>query len=293
MSQPRRPRTRPPSPGETTARNPPTSAWTDCASSASVRTCSSPVRLPPYDRAVRSLTRWSRIEPLLGVAAVVLWAVGFVPWSAGEKQGGEYENAEIVAWFDDARWTIIGGAALYALGTAAFIWFLAVLREALAVGGWADRLARVAFGSAVAAAVLLACSFAPTVAGAGTFQFGDKRGISPDAAEALYALTDGFVVLAEFVVVGLFAAAGLVALRRRVMPGWLAIVTLLIAAVLLALPIGFLGSSSSCRSGRSRRRSFSRGRRPRRQRLLGTLSRACVRSRSGPQPAAARRHVTG
>jgi hypothetical protein len=77
---------------------------------------------------VRSLTRWSRIELLIGIAAVV----GFVAWSAGEKPGGEYENAEIVAWFDDARWTIVGGAALYALGTAAFIWFLAVLREALA-----------------------------------------------------------------------------------------------------------------------------------------------------------------
>ncbi|MBD0338170.1 MAG: hypothetical protein ICV67_02660 [Thermoleophilia bacterium] len=188
-----------------------------------------------------SSTWWLRIEPLMGVAAVVLWAISWELWSAGDKPGGDYQTAEIVSWFDDARWTIIGGAALFALGTGAFIWFLACLRDALAVGGWADRLARIAFGSGVAAAALLACSFAPSVAGAGTFAFGDQRGISPDAAEALYALTDGFVVLAEFVAVGLFLAAGLVALRRRVLPTWLAIVTLLLAALLLVLPIGFVG----------------------------------------------------
>lgn len=185
--------------------------------------------------------RWSRIEPLMGVVAVVLWAISWELWSAGDKPGGDYQTVDIVSWFDDARWTIMGGAALYALGTGAFIWFLACLRDALAVGGWADRLARVAFGAGVAAAVLLACSFAPSVAGAGTFAFGDQRGISPDAAEALYALTDGFVVLAEFVSVAFFLAAGLVALRARVLPVWLAIVTLLLAALLLVLPIGFVG----------------------------------------------------
>ncbi|MEK6274959.1 MAG: hypothetical protein AABM30_06415 [Actinomycetota bacterium] len=185
--------------------------------------------------------RWSRIEPLMGVAAVVLWAISYELWSAGDKPGGDYQSAEIVSWFDDARWTIMGGAALYALGTGAFIWFLACLRDALAVGGWADRLARIAFGAGVAAAVLLACSFAPSVAGAGTFAFGDQRGVSPDAAEALYALTDGFVVLAEFVAVVFFLAAGVVALRARVLPAWLAIVTLLLAALLLVLPIGFVG----------------------------------------------------
>jgi hypothetical protein len=177
----------------------------------------------------------------VGVAAVVLWAIALGVWSAGDKPSGEYQSAAIVSWFDDARWTIMGGAALYALGTGAFIWFLACLRDALAVGGWADRLARVTFGSGIAAAVLLACSFAPSLAGAGTFAFGDKRGISPDAAEALYALTDGFVILAEYVSVVFFLAAGLVALRARVLPVWLAIVTLLIAVLLLVLPIGFVG----------------------------------------------------
>ena len=185
--------------------------------------------------------RWSRIEPLVGVVAVVLWAISLGVWSTGDKPSGDYQTTEIVSWFDDARWTIMGGAALYALGTGAFIWFLACLRDALAVGGWADRLARVTFGAGIAAAVLLACSFAPSLAGAGTFAFGDKRGISPDAAEALYALTDGFVILAEYVSVVFFLAAGLVALRARVLPVWLAIVTLLIAVLLLVLPIGFVG----------------------------------------------------
>ena len=51
--------------------------------------------------------------------AVVLWAIGFQLWSASDKPSGDYQNASIVSWFDDARWTIFGGAALYALGTAA------------------------------------------------------------------------------------------------------------------------------------------------------------------------------
>lgn len=186
-------------------------------------------------------SRWSRVEPLIGVVAVVLWAAAWELWSAGDKPAGEYQTVDIVSWFDESRWTIFAGAGLYALGAGAFIWFLACLRNALAVGGWADRLARVAYGAGVATAVLLSCSFAPSVAGAGTFAFGDKRGISPDAAEALYALTDGFVVPAEFLSVFLFLPAGVIAIRARVLPFWLGAITLLIGALLLVLPVGFVG----------------------------------------------------
>ena len=71
--------------------------------------------------------------------------------------------------------------------------------------------------------------------------FGDKRGISPSAAEALYALTDGFIAPAEFLSVFLFIPAGLVAIRARVLPVRLGVITLLLAALLLVLPIGFVG----------------------------------------------------
>jgi hypothetical protein len=80
----------------------------------------------------------------------------------------------------------------------------------------------------------------PGVLSAGALAFENlDRTLSPQAAESLWVLTDGFFYASEMIAVAFMGAAALSILRTRAFPAWYGIVTAIIAIALAVAPIGW------------------------------------------------------
>jgi hypothetical protein len=89
-----------------------------------------------------------------------------------------------------------------------------------------------------AAATMFACVFAPVAAGALAFD-NLNRLLSPQAAETLLVLSNGFFMVAEFIAVAFAGAAALALIRGKSSPSWFGWITALLAIVLIVGPIGW------------------------------------------------------
>ena len=180
----------------------------------------------------RSAARWEHHAPLTGVAAVVLWVIGIL---AGGDVTNKDEPREILDAIQGNVNQILLSGFLWLLGTALFIWFLGSLRDRiLAAEGGTGRLAALAYGGGIAAAVAAALIPCPDMAAA----LNDDD-LDASAASAMHNLTDAFFIATEYLLPVLLVATALAALRFGVLPRWLAWVSLLIALVLLIGPIGW------------------------------------------------------
>jgi len=184
--------------------------------------------------------RWDRFSPLSGILAVVLWVVGaFILFNDEPESGASPE--EVAMYFADNASQVLAGAFLFMLGVASFLWFIGTLRAELAQAeGGVGRLAGIAAAGGVATASMLFGMVAPNAAGALQAQE-DDRGPSPSSADALFTLGDGFFIGAEVAAIVLVVATAVAVLRTRVMPRWVAWVSLLLAVWLVIGPIGWLG----------------------------------------------------
>ena len=189
-----------------------------------------------------SETRWERLAPLTGIAVVLLWLLALVVLEGtGDSPGDDPTAQELARYFENEEGTIYLGSSLFFLASALLVWFSASLRNAFAAAErGAQPFATIVLGAGVAAAALSMGLAAPQVSGAFAANESDAP-LTPEAAQALWYAGDGFFVATEFAVAALLAAAALAMLRTRLLPAWLAWVSLVAVVVLVIPPIGWAG----------------------------------------------------
>jgi hypothetical protein len=173
----------------------------------------------------------------MGVAAVVLWVIAVILIFDGAP-GDKAPGTEIAAWFDAKTTRILVAMLLFGLGTSAFIWFLASLAARLREAEGNPRLPSIVLVAGAAAAAVY--SLVPAVLSAGALAYDNlNRTLSPQTAETLWVLPDGFFYASEMIAVAFMAAAALSMLRTRAFPAWYGVVTAIIALALAVAPIGW------------------------------------------------------
>lgn len=176
--------------------------------------------------------RWALVGPL----TVVLWVVGIILIN----RNGPAEHAtgaQILAWYKSDSDSITLGAWLFMLGCLGFVTFVAGLRVRLTeAAGQASQLPGLALAGAAMAGVCGMLTAAVDLAGGI-----DKNDIDPAIAAVFHHSVDIFFVGAELAAVLPLAAVAIVAWRTRVLPRWWAAFAGLVAIVLVAGPIGWLG----------------------------------------------------
>jgi hypothetical protein len=176
--------------------------------------------------------RWALFGPL----AVALWVVGVTLLN----KNGPADHAtgtEILAWYKAHTDAILMGGWLFMLGCLSFVAFVAGLRvrlsEAVGEPSQLPMLALVGAGMAGLAGML--------TAGVDLTGGIDKNDIDPGTAAVLHHSVDLFFVGAEIAAILPLAAFAIVAWRARIVPRWWAAFAALVALVLIAGPIGWLG----------------------------------------------------
>ena len=176
--------------------------------------------------------RWALVGPL----TVALWVVGIILIN----KNGPAEHAtgsQILAWYKSHSDSITLGAWFFMLGCIGFVTFVAGLRvrltEAVGRDSQLPMLALVGAGMAGLSGIL--------TAGVDLAGGIDKNDIDPSIAAVFHHSVDLFFVGAELAAVLPLAAFAIVAWRTRVLPRWWAAFAGLVAIVLIAGPIGWLG----------------------------------------------------
>jgi hypothetical protein len=176
--------------------------------------------------------RWALIGPL----TVALWVVGIILIN----HNGPADHAtgsEILAWYKSHTDSVVMGGWLFMLGCLGFVTFVAGLRVRLAEAvGQASQLPGLALVGAAMAAVCGMLTAAVDLAGGI-----DKNDIDPATAATFHHSVDVFFVGAELAAVLPLAVVAIVAWRTRVLPRWWAVFAGLVAVVLVAGPIGWIG----------------------------------------------------
>jgi hypothetical protein len=176
---------------------------------------------------------WARYAPLAGLLFIALVIVSIIV--EGETPATDDPTGQVVLdWAkNDDDYKI--SAALGALATVPFLWFLGSLRSTLrAAEGGTGRLSAIAF----AGGIILA-------AGAGvdaSLQWATAESVGdvpPNVTQTLSVLYSEFFLIFGIGIGTLFLASGLAMLRTRALPVWLGWVTLLLG-ILAITPIGFV-----------------------------------------------------
>jgi hypothetical protein len=185
------------------------------------------------------LERWDRFAPLTGVWVVALWLIGiFIVEGVGDSPD-DGTPAETLAYFQSEKTSIYVGSILFCIGSLFLIWWSSALRASLVNAlGYGVRLGPIVFAAGVATAVFSMALVAPQIAAA--FVANEEEAeLAPEAAQALWAVGDGFFVMAEFTTALMLAATGIAILLTRFLPTWLAWVSLVFAALLLIPPVAW------------------------------------------------------
>jgi hypothetical protein len=180
------------------------------------------------------ISRWERLSPLAGVAAVALWIAGLAITDAPDTSTHR-TDAQILAVYQHHANNVIVGSWLFMLGCVFFLWFAGTLRGRMAEAeGGRNTFTGIAFGGAVAATVFgVGTAAGPLAVAINT------NHVSAATAGALTHVDDLFLVGAELTLVALFAAAGVVAFHTGLLPKRWAALMWLVAVVLVIGPIGW------------------------------------------------------
>jgi hypothetical protein len=176
--------------------------------------------------------RWHVLAPLTGVVFVALVVIAFI--ISGESPDTGDSPQKILSFYNDNDSEQMFSSALLAWGTVFFLFFLGVLRSTLrAAEAGIARLSTVAFGGGIVLALGM-LSFAGF-----TFTLADAADhLTPDAAQALNALNSDFFFPVAAGLGTLMIATGIVSIRARAFPAWLAWPALVIG-IAAVTPIGF------------------------------------------------------
>ena len=176
--------------------------------------------------------RWA----LLGPLTVALWVVGIFLLNTSNP-ADHATGAQILGWYKAHSDAIVMGGWLFMLGCLGFVAFVAGLRVRLAeAAGAASQLPGLALVGAAMTGAMGMLTAAVDLAGGI-----DKNDIDPATAATFHHSVDIFFVGAELAAVLPLAAVAILVWRTRVMPRWWAAFAVLVAVVLVAGPIGWLG----------------------------------------------------
>ena len=174
------------------------------------------------------IARWA---PVSGILYVVLWVITIflVEGDTGDS------DAEIVAWYADSgnRNKQIAGFLIVLAASLSFIWFLSVLRDRMVEAAGTGAKTAVAFGAGLVAVTLWTAASAVWASLSFTVDDSDEFVLDPNMDRLFgllgYALWFGGTTIALLVVL----CVGLVGLRGRLIPRWLAWVSFVVAATML------------------------------------------------------------
>lgn len=168
--------------------------------------------------------RYERIGAATGLAAVVLFVLGFLVTPTAP--GVDADAQEVFTYFVEDQDPIRLGVLLLALGIGALVWFLGTLRTALANAELgSERLASIAFGAGVVSIAALTFELG-TLA---TAAFRPEQ-TTPELTRAIWDLGTMVAGVASVSFAVFFAAIAVATLRTAALPrqlGWLAAVTAL------------------------------------------------------------------
>jgi hypothetical protein len=185
-----------------------------------------PSVLEPEHRA-----RWG---PACGVAFVVLLAVGFI---VGSTPNTNKSPAYLLAWWNKSSHQNQMKVSLIVIdiGVLFGIFWFGYLR---------DRLGRTDVGSRLAPIMLVGAGVLATggliFSGATIALLDEPKHMTPDTAQTLNFLQSDIGAVAVTIGVSiLMLAAGMIILKTRILPVWLAWVSFVLAVVGVAGPLGF------------------------------------------------------
>lgn len=181
-------------------------------------------------------SRLERLSPLSGVAAIAVMLAGVVLFNNYDF----LPPAEDVADFLNSNPSrVYAGGYIASLSAFFLIWFAGSLRSVLVEKeGGTGRLATIAFGGAVAAAVVLGTSFVGILTSG--LRAGAPGGITPAGAVTMFDLWGQLTgqLFPTFVAVFIMATAT-VSLRSKLFPSWFGWVSVVIAVGLLT-PLAYV-----------------------------------------------------
>jgi hypothetical protein len=176
--------------------------------------------------------RWAWFGPL----AVVLWIGGIILLNHNGP-ADHATNSEIFAWYRSNSNHVIVGGWLFCLGCLSFVSFIAGLRTRFvdAAGRPSQLSGLVLVGAGMAGVCAMLVALVDLVAAV------DKNDINATMAAQFHHSTDLFFIATELAAVLPLAAIAIAAWRTRALPRWWAGFAGLVAIVLAAGPIGWMG----------------------------------------------------
>jgi hypothetical protein len=175
--------------------------------------------------ATQSSRGLGRVGAWMGIAFVVLFAVGFVAFPTPDN---DKHTAEWIRWWTDSghRAGAIIATYLMVLGALAFVWFASSLRDRLGEGSGL----MLTFGSIFAAMALVSAMVRATIPGAKVF--GDVPVPVGDFARQFNQIGMGLLLVAGALAAGLFTVlASYAASRSGALPAWLCIAGYVVGAL--------------------------------------------------------------
>ena len=176
--------------------------------------------------------QWQRLSALTGIAFAVLMVVAFAV--QGILPQADDPESEIVRYFSTFHNDVMGGVVIRIAAGIFFLWFIGTLRSVLAdAEGGTGRLANVAFG----AGILMSAAGLGAMASLAAIAYNAERGIDPDFATSMMAMTHIFFVGGAMGMAWLLFATALVVFRTRVFSRWVASTATIIGVLAIGLGI--------------------------------------------------------
>jgi hypothetical protein len=188
---------------------------------------------------------WTGLSSVAGIASVALIAVAYA--LAGDRPGEHASIGEIVSYYrDDANADqIVAATILAGLAGISLLIFLASLRHTLrAAEGGSGALSALAFSGGLSFVVLFWAGHAATVTFPASVSFFDALDVTAQTARSatlLVGLSYWLFAYASLALAMLVAPVSLVALKRSVLPRWLAWSGFAVALVAVVGSLALLG----------------------------------------------------
>lgn len=179
---------------------------------------------------------WAPYGAAAGAIAIALYVVGSL--IMGKPPDFDASGTKVAAYLDDHRTRIQVGAAVHAVWTPLFLWFLATVASLARAGGQgARRAGAIAYGCGLVFIALFLVDVTALTVGA---LRPENMAAAPELAAALHDISWLAMGMAAFFVSGVLASFAVLSLRdKAIWPPWLGWLAVL-AAVAYAMRIGTL-----------------------------------------------------
>lgn len=176
--------------------------------------------------------QWQRLSALTGILFAILMVVAFAV--QGILPQADAPADEVVRYFSTFHDDVMGGVVMRVAAGIFFLWFIGTLRSILAAAeGGTARLANVAFG----AGILMLAAGMGAMASLASIAYNAERGLDPNFASSMMAMTHIFFVGGAMGMAWLLFATAFVVIRTRVFSRWVASTGAVIGIIAIVLGI--------------------------------------------------------